>query len=205
MSSLRDRLDATSCVLRDVQLTGRAIGAGAYGRVEEVVVAGTVCAAKTIHIALQQSSGADLMEAEAQFAEEVQLVSTLRHPRVVQFIGVCFLPGLRLPALVMERLACSLHDLLEPIPALPVKPYIPLYLKCSVIRDVACGLAYLNRRTPPVIHRDLTARNILLDSAMVAKIADLRVARIVRHLLSAVAGTRSLGLHASRGGHYCSF
>ena len=74
MSSLRDRLDATSCVLRDVQLTGRAIGAGAYGRVEEVVVAGTVCGAKTIHLALQQSSGADLMEAEAQFAEEVQLV-----------------------------------------------------------------------------------------------------------------------------------
>ena len=129
---------------------------------KEVVVAGTVCAAKTIHLALQQSSGADLMEAEAQFAEEVQLVSTLRHPRVVQFIGVCFLPGLRLPALVMERLACSLHDLLEPIPAMPVKPYIPLYLKCSVIRDIACGLAYLHHRTPPVIHRDLTARNILL-------------------------------------------
>ena len=120
-------------------------------------------------------------------------MSTLRNPRVVQFIGVRFLPGLRLPALVMERLACRLHDLLEPIPALPVKPYIPLYLKCSLIRDVARGLAYLHRRTPPVIHRDLTARNILLDSAMVAKIADLGVARIVRHLLSAAAMTKAPG------------
>jgi len=37
----------------------------------------------------------------------------LRHPHIVQFLGVCFLPGSRLPALVMERLMMSLGDLLE--------------------------------------------------------------------------------------------
>ena len=40
-------------------------------------------------------------------------MSTLRHPHIVQFLGVCFLPGSRLPALVMELLLTSLHDLHE--------------------------------------------------------------------------------------------
>ena len=36
----------------------------------------------------------------AQFVRECQLMSTLRHPNIVQFLGVCFFPGSRLPALV---------------------------------------------------------------------------------------------------------
>ena len=40
-------------------------------------------------------------------------MSTLRHPNIVQFLGVTFFPGSRLPALVMERLLTSLHELVD--------------------------------------------------------------------------------------------
>ena len=93
-----------------------------------------------------------------KYLEECQLMSSLRHPNVTQFLGICFLPGTQLPLLVMELLETSLDDLLEHM------PHLPISLKCSVLEDVASGLLYLHKRNPPVIHRDLTAKNILLTS-----------------------------------------
>ena len=97
----------------------------------------------------------------------------MRHPHVVQFLGLCFLDGSALPVLVMERLDSSLDELLEDAPGLP------LPLKRSLLADVARGLLYLHTRNPPVVHRDLSARNVLLTSSLVAKISDLGNARIV--------------------------
>ena len=100
-------------------------------------------------------------------------MSSLRHPNITLFLGLCFLPGTQLPLLVMERLETSLDDLLEHMPGLP------LSVKRSFLEDVASGLVYLHKRTPPVIHRDLTAKNILLTSSLVAKITDMGNSRIV--------------------------
>ena len=118
----------------------------------------------------------DQSKAKSEFVRECQLMSTLRHPNLVQFLGVTFFSGSRLPALVMERLLTSLHDLLAPDTPPPrdaVSPlaFFSMALKCSVLQDVARGLAYLHEQSPPIIHRDFTARNILLNSRMVAKIA----------------------------------
>ncbi|CAI8001705.1 Calcium/calmodulin-regulated receptor-like kinase 2, partial [Geodia barretti] len=185
-------------VLSDVQLTGTRIGSGAYGKVEEVVVP-VGAAAKTIYPILQEGDAttAGLPKA-TQFVRKCQLMSTLRHPNIVQFLGVAFFPGSRLPALVMERLLTSLHDLLAPDPPPPSGAVTPLSLfsmalKCSVLHNVACGLAYLHERSSPVIHRDLSARNVLLDSEIVAKIADLGVARIVPHVRAAATMTKGPG------------
>ena len=125
--------------------------------------------------------------------EGVPADSTLRHPHVVQFLGVCFLPGSRMPALVMEKLVTSLHDVLDPEPSPPTKPYIPDSLKCSVLQNVASGLAFLHSHSPPIIHRDLSARNVLLNEGMVAKIADLGMARIVPHMRGAATMTKAPG------------
>ena len=181
-----------------VRLTGTRIGAGAYGSVEEVAIPGAICAAKKIHdffLDTAQAQASAVRRATAQFVRECQLMSTLRHPHIVQFLGICVLPGSRLPALVMERLATSLHDLLEPDTELvqqPKQPF-PLSLKCSVLRDVASGLAFLHERSPPIIHRDLSARNVLLNSGMVAKISDLGVARIVPRMRAAATMTKAPG------------
>ena len=188
---LRDHPELRPFVLSNVRLTGRRIGAGAYGSVDEVEIPGATCAAKKIHDIFQDRSEipeVEIRRASRQFVVECQLMSSLRHPHIVQFLGVCFLPGSRLPALVMERLLTSLHELLDPeteAETPDTKPYIPLGLKCSILRDVAQGLSFLHSHAPPIIHRDLSARNVLLDSAMVAKIADLGVARIVPSLRAA--------------------
>ena len=44
---------------------------------------------------------------------------------------------------------------------------------------IARGLAYLHNHKPAVIHRDLTARNVLLNSDRVAKISDFGNSRII--------------------------
>ena len=55
---------------------------------------------------------------------------------------------------------------------------IPNHIKNSILLDVSLGLLYLHKQTPPIIHRDLTANNVLLTLSMNAKIADLGVSRI---------------------------
>ena len=115
-------------------------------------------------------------------------MSSLRHPNITQFLGICFLPGTQLPLLVMERLETSLDDLLEHMPNLS------LLLKRSILENVASGLLYLHKRNPPVIHRDLTSKNVLLTYSLVAKITDMGNSRIVRpgqvvRTLSALPGT----------------
>ena len=191
--SFRDNPGLRSSVLSDVQFTGITIGSGAYGTVEEVVVpVGAV--AKTIYPILQEgdSTVTDLPKAATEFVRECQLMSTLRHPNIVQFLGFALSPGSRLPALIMERLLTSLHDLLAPEPLPPSDGVTPLSffsmaIKCSVLHNVACGLAYLHEQSPPIVHRDLSARNVLLDSEMVAKIADLGVARVFQPRVKAAA------------------
>ena len=125
-----------------------------------------VCAGKKLHEFLIEGDNDVVVR---KFLQECQLMSSLRHPNIAQFLGICFLPGTQLPVLVMERLEMSLDDLLEHVPGLPIS------LKRSVLEDVASGLLYLHKMKPPVTHRDLTANNVLLTSSLVAKISDMGV------------------------------
>ena len=193
---LDDHPDLRPFLLSNARATGTTIGTGSYGSVEEVAIPGAVCAAKKIHDFFQdprQMPREGIEKAASEFVRECQLMSTLRHPHIVQFLGVCFLPGSRMPALVMEKLVTNLHDVLDPEPSPSTKPYIPDSLKCSVLQNVASGLAFLHSHSPPIIHRDLSARNVLLNEGMVAKIADLGMARIVPRMRGAATMTKAPG------------
>ena len=173
-SSAMIRRELSRFFLSGVKVTGRpSLGMGAYGSVEPLELNGMLCAGKKIHDVLVDvgNEGADTIA--TRFVEECKLMSELRHPHVVQFLGLCIAPSSPLPILVMEHLYCSLDDLLESTPS------IPLYMKRSILRDVALGLAHLHSRNPAIIHRDLTARNVLLNNNMQAKLADFGVARIL--------------------------
>ena len=187
-SFLRDHPDLRPFLLSNSRPTGRTIGTGSYGSVKEFTIPGAVCAAKEIHDLFLDPSKVpheSIEKASREFVRECQLMSTLRHPHIVQFLGVCFLPGSRVPALVMEKLLTSLHDVLDPEPPPPTEAYIPLSLKRSVLHDVARGLSFLHGHSPPIIHRDLSAKNVLLNEGMVAKISDLGMARIMPRLRAA--------------------
>lgn len=90
-------------------------------------------------------------------------MSSFHHPNIARFIGICLHSTCQLPVLVTERLEGDLHDLLVTV------PNIPLVLKQSMLKDVASGLAYLH---PQIVHRDLTAKNVLLTPSFMAKISD---------------------------------
>ena len=185
LQALRNHPNLQRLLIADARPTGRQLGAGSYGSVEELEVSGVVCAGKKIHETLIEQGNVGAENIASRYVEECQLMSDLRHPHLVQFLGVCFLPNSTLPVLVMECLVTNLDDLLEH------NPDIPLSLKQSILVDVARGLVYLHSRNPPVIHRDLSARNVLLNSAMVAKIADLGNARIVNFQPGQLARTLS--------------
>ncbi len=132
-----------------------------------------ICAAKRMHELLLDPANEGVGETVDRYQREYQLMAGLRHPNITQFLGLCFLEGSELPLLVMERLEMSVDNLLE------CSPNIPLAVKISILTDTGTGLVYLHSRGPPIVHRDLTARNILLTSSLTAKITDMGNSRMV--------------------------
>lgn len=173
-SFLSKHPDLRKFMISNVTLTGKAIGSGSYGSVEEVAIPGAVCAAKRIHEWVVEENDESIQQ---RYLEECRKMSSLRHPYIVQFLGICLLPGSPLPALVMEKMWTSLHDILDPGLKDSRKTSFSLSMKCSILHNVASGLSFLHRHT--IIHRDLSAKNVLLNKGLVAKVADLGMARIV--------------------------
>ena len=138
----------------------------------QVIYNSFICAGKKLHDHLiAENESADIIL--KKYNEECKLMFSLRHPNIIQFYGICLLPNHKLPMIVMEQLCCNLHAFLDD------RPDCSLTCKFSILEDVARGLTYLHDRPSPVIHRDLTAKNVLLTSSVVAKITDMGNSRIM--------------------------
>ena len=143
-------------------------------------------AGKIIHEALINPENVGADNIERKFIQECELMSKLDNPYITRFHGVCFFSGIHLPVLVMEKLDRNLHNLLE-----QGTKNISLELKLSILSNVANGLLYLHTNNPIIIHRDLTAMNVLLTTSLVAKISDFGNSRIVDLLPGQLAKTMS--------------
>ena len=155
-------------------------GAGAYGVVYKVTVGERRCIAKKLHNILVQADNyfpnATTQQKDFivdKFRNECRILSSLQHPNVVGFVGVHFGRDKNDVSLVMERLHTDLATFVDRNPNTPFLKYI------RILYDVSQGLHYLHSLTPPLIHRDLTAPNVLLAENLTAKIADLGVSRYV--------------------------
>ena len=169
-------------VLKGVtSLNRKELGRGAYGKVYEVKYCQTVCAAKEIHSILIEDVGETERRLTIEsFLRECRQCSMLRHPNVIQFLGVYYPTGadganrMRLPVMVMEMMADSLTSFVDK------HEKIPVHIKYSIVRDVSLGLCYLHNHDPPIVHRDLSPNNVLLTAHHVAKISDLGVAKVIK-------------------------
>ena len=180
-------------LLKGVRRTAecKRLGNGSFGVVDELYVQGTLCAAKQLHGLLLDPRTEGVDRVISRFVEECHIMASVRHPNIVQFLGLHIFPNSTHPTLVMEKLAMSLEDLLNE--ANKKREDIPLSLKVSILSDTAKGLVYLHNHKPQIIHRDLTSRNILLTLAMQAKITDLGNALIIDSNTVAMTMTQTPG------------
>ena len=149
---------------------------------EEVEIKGTICAGKKFRGEIFPGNEVRFCK---KFTREYACVSKLRHKHIVQYHGICFLPDSKLPVLVMERLVTSLYEYLLNSD----NTNLDLTAKVSILRGIAKGLVYLHNQTPAIIHRDLTAKNVLLDSKSVPKIGDFGNSQIFDIDPSSAQGT----------------
>ncbi|MBA0772469.1 hypothetical protein Gotri_007833, partial [Gossypium trilobum] len=145
------------------------IGEGAYGEVFLVNWRGTEVAAKTI-----RSTIASNPKAKNTFLKELALWQQLRHPNIVQFLGVLKHSD-RLIFLTEYLRNGSLYDILKKKGRLDTKTAI------SYALDIARGMNYLHQHRPhAIIHRDLTPRNVLQDEAGRLKVTDFGLSKIAQ-------------------------
>ena len=154
---------------------GNEIGRGAYETVHKGVYEGKSVAVKKIHRLLLDYAQDDpeaFQRISNEFERECDLLKTLICKNVVQFVGVFEIGGERV--LVMELLHETLASALK-----RMKSTGGLTGKTAgrICYDIARGLNYLHTRTPPLVHRDLNAKNILLTEDGTAKISDVGVSK----------------------------
>ena len=139
------------------------IGIGACGEVWRGEWAGT-------SVAIKKILKADISEKDIEeFSSEILLMSKLRHPNVVQFLGACLTPEFCLLTELMER--GSLFDVVA-------KESLSWGRKVEMCLDVARGILYLHSRKPPIIHRDIKSLNVLVTKDWKCTISDFGLTRI---------------------------
>ncbi|KAM0015052.1 putative protein kinase RLK-Pelle-DLSV family [Helianthus debilis subsp. tardiflorus] len=129
-------------------------------------------------------------QGKREFTNEAKLLACIQHRNVVSLLGYCAFPE---KLLVYEYVVNeSLDKLLFKSAKRDVLDWKRRY---SIIVGVAQGLLYLHEDScDRIIHRDIKASNILLDSRWRPKIADFGMARLYpedkTHVNTQVAGTK---------------
>ena len=153
---------------------GGEIGRGAYGTVHRGRYQGRPVAIKRIHrLLLEQAKyqAADYDHVQQEFLRECEILSSLIHPHIVEFVGVFDVRGEK--ALVMELL----HETLREYLVKKKGGGLEEKEACRISSEIIDGLNYLHSRKPPVFHRNLTDQNVLLTETGVVKISDLGQAK----------------------------
>jgi serine/threonine protein kinase len=171
MADLFSGLEQFKLTQLQLTLTDRKLGCGSYATVYEVIYNGKKCAGKEIHKLLQEQGSTSYTL--RRFEEECRILSRLHHPNIVQFHGVYFRESKGVPILIMEFLPMNLTSCIEK------RGILPEEISYSILHGVALGLCYLHHQDPPIIHRDLSANNVLLTYDMEAKISDFGVSRML--------------------------
>ena len=138
------------------------LGRGAYGDVLEVEYKGRIYAAKKYR-------STPVIVSIGALSREHEILTRIQHPNIVPYYGVCKLSTDKSTVVVMERMDKNLDSFLRK----------SLARKIAVLNDVAKGMHHMHSQSPAIIHRDLTAGNVLLDSNGTAKVSDFGNSRLI--------------------------
>ena len=145
------------------------LGTGAYGQVCKATLGELPCAAKVLHPTLVDPS---YPRNRALFEQECRFLSEIRHPNIVQYLGVAHDPITGLPILLMELMDDSLTHFLE-----QSEERLPYHVQVNISHDIALALAFLHDNR--ILHRDLSSNNVLLIGAGIrAKVTDFGMSKL---------------------------
>ncbi|KAA8517392.1 hypothetical protein F0562_017685 [Nyssa sinensis] len=160
------------------------IGGGGFGVVYRGVLRdGTQVAIKSLSAESKQGTN--------EFLTEINMISHIQHPNLVQLIGCCVEGSNRI--LVYEYLENnSVASALLGSKGKHIALDWPQ--RAAICMGTASGLAFLHEEAEPhIVHRDIKASNILLDENLHPKIGDFGLAKLfpdnVTHISTRVAGT----------------
>eukprot|EP01018_Ginkgo_biloba_P040140 Gb_11687 [translate_table: standard] len=143
------------------------IGAGSFGTVHHADWHGSDVAVK---ILIDQDFPEQRLK---EFLREVAIMKRLRHPNVVLFMGaVTKRPNLSIVTEYLPR--GSLYRLIHRAGA---RELLDERRRLRMALDVAKGINYLHRLSPPIVHRDLKSPNLLVDKTWTVKVCDFGLAR----------------------------
>lgn len=146
-------------------LKDEAIGIGAYGAVYKAKCDQLSCAAKILHRTILDPTDPGASAIMRRFQQECEFLSSIRHPNIVQYLGMTVDPESGLPVLLMELLDESLTKMLER----SQKP-LAYCVQVNLCHDIAMAIAYLHSNG--IIHRDLSSNNVLIVAKSRAKVTD---------------------------------
>ena len=127
------------------------------------------CAAKVLHPTLVDPS---YPRNRALFEQECRFLSEIRHPNIVQYLGVTHDLVTGLPTLLMELMDDSLTHFLE-----QSEERLPYHVQVNISHDIALALAFLHDNR--IVHRDLSSNNVLLIGAGIrAKVTDFGMSKL---------------------------
>lgn len=145
---------------------GEKIGSGSFGEVKLGNYKGQKVAVK--QLLKQKMTDTALLEMRAESA----MLSSLTHPNVLQFVGVCLrVPNLCLITEYMEK--GSLRNVLHPATG---QCTLSWDQKKKMALDMAKGMHYLH--SIGIIHRDIKSSNMLVANDFTVKIADFGYSRM---------------------------
>ena len=130
------------------------IGIGGWGIISKGTFHGRAVAVKQLHLEIVSEDNI------SRLRREVRLMAHVRHPNILLFIAAVFddrVDRLHPPMIVMELLDIDLRKAYE-------TNTIGQHNLTPIFQDVACALNYLHSLREPIIHRDLSAPNVLLEA-----------------------------------------
>ncbi|XP_076929707.1 putative serine/threonine-protein kinase PBL7 [Bidens hawaiensis] len=170
-------------------------GKGGFGN----VYCGTLCDGTLSAIKMLRKEG---KQGERAFRSEVDLLSRLHCPYLVDLLGYCADNQHRL--LVFEYMPNgTLHDHLHLHDA--QSQVLNWGTRLRIALDCARALEFLHELTvPSVIHRDFKSSNILLDENLRGKVSDFGLAKIGSDKPNGMISTRVLGTTGYLAPEYAS-